>query len=84
MRVACKHAHRLLETVYEGILISCSGGEVKLETERGWGSLFTVHRSRLPVCSGASGSGGGTGLWLRDRMGLMGPMELMWYAAANR
>jgi hypothetical protein len=44
MRVACKHAHRLLETVYEGILISCSGGEVKLET-RGAG----VRGSRLAV-----------------------------------
>jgi hypothetical protein len=64
MRVACKHAHQLLETVYEAILISCSGGEVKLET------------------SGvrASGSGLGAGLWLRDRMGLMG---LMWYAAGS-
>jgi hypothetical protein len=49
MRVACKHAHRLLETVYEGILISCSGGEVKLETERGWGSLFTVRGWRFAV-----------------------------------
>jgi hypothetical protein len=52
MHVTCKHAHQLLETVYEGILMSCSGGEVKLET-KGTG----VRRSRFAVCSGASGSG---------------------------
>jgi hypothetical protein len=32
MHVTCKHAHQLLETVYEGILMSCSGGEVKPES----------------------------------------------------
>jgi hypothetical protein len=74
MRVACKHAHQLRETVYEGMLISCSGGEVKMET-RGAG----VHGSPFAVCCGTSGSG--DGLWLRDLMGLMG---LMWYAAPNR
>jgi hypothetical protein len=48
MRVACKHAHQLLETVYEGILISCSGGEVKMETRGAGvhGSRFTVRGSR--------------------------------------
>jgi hypothetical protein len=44
MRVACKHVHRLLEAVYEGILISRSVGEVKLQT-RGAG----VHGSPFAV-----------------------------------
>jgi len=86
MRLACNHAHQLLETVYEEILISCSGAEVKLETRGAGvhGSQFAVHCSRFAVCCGASGSGDGAGLWLRDRMGVMGPMGLMWYAAPNR
>ena len=47
MRVACKQAHQLLETVYEGVFISCSGGEVKLEKEEGW--RFAVHCLPLVV-----------------------------------